>query len=127
MRKNDTFLSVRTTGVLTGSYVAGTILEELHPYNQMTLLCDYTQGSLTSVEILVEYSYDGTTYYQDANIATSGGTNTLSTANYTYAGGDANFVIDFPINCNFIRVSVKGTGTATGSDLIIKAIPAFVG
>lgn len=50
--------SVRSSLILTTSYVAGTILEPRQSHNQMIVLVDFTIGSLTSAEIKVEYAYN---------------------------------------------------------------------
>lgn len=112
---------VRSSAVLTTSYVAGTVLEEIHNYNQLVLLVDFTIGSLTSVELKVEYSYDGTTYVQDSNSAVSGGTTTVTSNEYTKTttGG---FIVKLPILYRYARVSVKGTGTVTSSLCAVTAL-----
>jgi len=50
--------SVRSSAILTSSYVAGTILESRQSHNQMIVLVDFTIGSLTSAEIKVDYAYN---------------------------------------------------------------------
>lgn len=120
------FFGVRSAAVLTTSYVPGTIIEDAHQFNSCRLLVSYTQGSLTSLEIRVRYSYDGVTWYQDVNLTPSASANTLSASEYTYADGDLDFVIDFPINCNELEISAKGTGTVDDSELAITAILSYV-
>lgn len=126
MTKNSRIAEVRSAAILTNSYVEGTIIDEANQYNQLSLEIAYTKGSLTSLEIKIEYSQDGVTYVQDANVAPSAGTNTISVSEYTYAGSTANFILDMPINTNFIKVSAKGTGTVTSSSLAINAVLAYV-
>lgn len=113
--------SVRSSAVLTTSYVAGTVLENIHDYNQLVLLVDFTIGSLTSVQVKVEFSFDGTNFFQDSNAAVSGGTSTITSNEYTKTttGG---FVIKLPILYRYARVSVKGTGTVTSSLCAVTAL-----
>lgn len=67
--RDFTTQSVRSLAILTGSYVAGTVLENVSRQNQLVLECDFTIGSLTNCEIKVEFSqqlfydlaYDGQT------------------------------------------------------------------
>jgi hypothetical protein len=121
---NYTERIVRASAVLTGSYVAGTVIE-LSAFgmamNQLTLLVSFTIGLLTSAEIKVEFSPDGTTYYQDT-IGILGTTLTTMYLNEKTLLGTGNYVIDLPIKHRYIKVSAKGTGTATNSLLDIKAI-----
>lgn len=74
---NDYFkVPVRASAILTGSYVAGTIIDGgegqnggVLNNNQLIILANFTKGSLTSLEIKVEFSdckmwdlaYDGQT------------------------------------------------------------------
>jgi len=126
--RNFVFVPVRSAAILTTSYVAGTVISEATNYNQLTILVDYTIGSLTSLEIIVEYSFDDVTYYQDVNIGTSAGTNTITVANYTYTGTSDTFSIQTPISASFIKISAKGSGgTPTGSSLKLDALLAYVG
>lgn len=50
--------AVRSSAVLTGSYVAGTIVEPRQSHNQMITLVNFTKGSLDSLEIKVEFAYE---------------------------------------------------------------------
>lgn len=118
-------ITIRTAAILTGSYVAADVLGPTSSTppsanNQLELECQYTKGSLTSVEIKIEFSQDGVTYCQETVKAVSGGTTTLSLNEYTTTASTG-FVISVPITANYIKVSAKGTGTATGSSLAIIA------
>lgn len=121
--------AVRASAVLTGSYVAGTVLSyaNLNPAlrNQLCLLVSFTIGSLTTAEIKVEFSHDGTTYFQDTFEAISAGTSTLSLGIYQL-GATGNYVINIPIKFPYIKISSKGTGTVTSSLLAIDGIVGTV-
>jgi len=50
--------SVRSSAILTTSYVAGTIVEPRQSHNQLIVLVDFTIGSLTSAELKIDYAYN---------------------------------------------------------------------
>jgi hypothetical protein len=124
--------TIRPAAILTTSYVAAKVLGltdkadgtqiMANPFmaNGLELECLYTKGSLTSVEIKIEFSQDGTNFVQETNKVISGGTTTLTVNEYT-STTSTNFHISLPIMANYIRVSAKGTGTVTSSSLAIVA------
>lgn len=126
LQQDYTLLNVRSAAILTTSYVAGTVIGPTTGgtpalRNQLNVLVKFTIGSLTSGEVKIEYSHDGTTYFQDTFEAISGGTSTLSLGNYTFAS-TGNYVISIPIKFNYIKISVKGTGTVTSSSMTVDAV-----
>jgi len=112
--KDFTTRSIRSSAILTTSYVSGTAIDTGGNYNQMIIIADFTIGSLTSVELKVEFSNDGTTYYQETNGSVSGSkiTETLAEHSITASG---KYRIAIPLLDRFIKISVKGTGTVTSS------------
>ena len=112
--------NVRAAAILTNSYVAGTVISDLEGLNQLTLYVAFTIGSLTSLEVKVEFSPDGTTFYQETFEALSAGTATDSLGEHTMAA-TGNYRIPIPIQCHSVRVSAKGTGTVTASSCTIDA------
>ncbi len=89
--------------------------------DMIVLECLYTEGSLTSLEIKVEFSYDGTNYGQEQNASTSGGTTTLTPNEFTTTT-TGNFHVTIPKNgAGYMKVYAKGTGTTTNSSLAINA------
>lgn len=114
-------VTVREAAILTGSYVAGTVFEMRDDTSQLNLYVDFTIGSLTSAEIKVEYSEDNSDYYQDTVKSISGGTTTL-TVNEFQLTATGKYRISIPIKDRYTKVSIKGTGTASGSSAAIKAI-----
>lgn len=117
--------AVRAAAILTNAYVAGTVLDysNVNPAlkNQLNLLVQFTKGSLTSASIKVEYSHDGSTYYQETFENISGATSTLSAGVYTMTASN-NYVISLPIKFSYIKVSIIGTGTVTSSSATIDAV-----
>lgn len=132
MTLNDYVLyNVRSAAILTGSYVAGTILAptsesgeaSANPsaYNQLILYVSFTIGSLTNADIKVEFSHDGSTYYQETFSNISSGTDTMTVGIHRF-GATGNFRIEIPIKDNYIKISAIGNGTATGSSMKIDAV-----
>ncbi len=126
------FVNVRSAAILTTSYVAGTVIGPDYEgavipseANQLIVYTSFTIGSLTSGELKVEFSNDGTTYYQQTFTSVSGGTSTASLGNYTWTA-TGNYRFEIPIKDNYIKISVKGTGTVTSSSMTVDAIIGIV-
>jgi len=129
--------TIRAAAILTNSYVAADVIglqgdtgstslkESVFEQGQLQLYVDFTKGSLTSGEVKVEFSPDGTNWYQETTIAISGGTQTVTVSEYTTTSGGS-FRLEVPIKDKFIRVSGKGTGTVTSSSMTIKAVTGLV-
>lgn len=133
---NYSFNAIVPAGILTTSYVAGTVLGGTNQINnylldnyinsQLTLYVAVTIGSLTTVDMKVEFSNDGTTWYQETydaigSAATSAVTITESLIQRSFAAS-GNYRVAVKILDQFVRVSVKGTGTVTSSSVTINAI-----
>lgn len=114
--------AVRSSAILTTSYVAGTVITNAERYNQLIIEIDFTIGSLTSFEWKVEFSSNGgATYFQESATSVSGGTGTDSILEHTNtATGKYRFAI--PIKDERIKISVKGTGTVTDSLCAVTAV-----
>ncbi len=120
---------IRSALILTNSYVAGTVLSyaNVNPAlrNQLNILVAFTIGSLTSSSIKVEYSHDGTTYYQETFLTITGGTAAASNGVYTMSA-TGNYIFSIPIKANYIKISAIGTGTVTSSSMTIDAVVGTV-
>lgn len=119
-------ITIRESAILTGSYVAGEVLSapdfKMNLLNQVVLYVDFTIGSLTSAEIIVEFSDDGTNYYQETleDVPSSGISDADVYIRRIKQSGSYRFAI--PIKDRFVRVSAIGNGTATGSSMSIIGI-----
>lgn len=118
--------SVRSSLIPTTSYVAGTVIGDPHliyEKNQLIVLFSLTLGSLTSAELKIEFSPDGTTYYRETydDIAASTGVITERAIERTFTA-TGNYRIALPIKDRYIKISTKGTGTLTNSLIAISAI-----
>ena len=111
---NYNLVNVRSSAILTTSYVASTVLGPtvVNPqYNKrVSFFVEITIGSLTSVEVKVEGSPDGTAYSK-----LHGPTEYSFTASGTY-------IVTVPAFAPYVKASVKGTGTVTNSLVKITAI-----
>ena len=113
--------ALRASAVLTNSYVNSSSIAVSEGENQLILLVDATMGSLTSIEVKVEFSDDDSTWFQETFSSVSGGTDTLTLGEHAITI-DGNYRIPVPILDRFVRVAAKGTGTVTSSLLEIDGI-----
>ena len=121
-------LPVRSSAILTNSYVAGNVLGDdvsspdiLKTSNQLVLYVNFTIGSLTSASVKVEFSSDKSTWVQETFSSISGGTDTLSLGVHTMTATGV-YEIAVPIKAKYVRVSAIGTGTVTSSLMAITAV-----
>jgi hypothetical protein len=117
---SSSLITVRSSAVLTNSYVAGTVLETFLQ-NQLVLMVNFTKGSLTTAEVKLEFSYDGTNYVQETFRLITGGSSAETLGEHVYSASGA-YTIDLPIMYRYVRVSAKGTGTVTDSLMGITAV-----
>lgn len=117
-------VSVRESAILTDSYVAGTVIgpsEMTEKYDQLNVEVQFTKGSLTSAEVKLEFSHDGSTYFQETFQDISAGTSTDSLGEHSYSA-TGNYLIERPLKYRYVRISAKGTGTVTNSLMAIKVL-----
>lgn len=113
-------VSVRSAAILTGSYVAGTVIENVDDQNQLVLYVGFTKGSLTTAELKIEFSADNSNWYQEASESVSSGTATVSLKEHQFSA-TGNYRIPIALKDRYIRISVKGTGTVTSSSMAVTA------
>lgn len=133
MNQNYTEIKeLRASAVLTTSYVAATVhgpqggstANDPVENNQLVLLIELTLGSLTSVEVKVEFSDDNSTYYQETASLITAGTSADSPLIHQF-DEDGNYRLPIPLVDRNIKVSVKGTGTVTNSLVSVKSVLAI--
>lgn len=114
------FHDVRAAAITTNSYVPGTVIEDCGGLNQLVVYVDFTKGSLTSMQIKVEFSHDNSDWYQQTTDTISVGTNdhALEEHNFTATG---KYRLAIPLKDEYVRISTKGTGTVTDSSVKVKA------
>jgi len=113
--------TIRAAAILTTGYVAATVLDTQAKFNQLVIYNAFTIGSLTTAELKVDFSHDGTTWYQETFQAISSGTATETLGEHQWnASGNRRILV--PLKDRYVRVSVKGTGTVTNSSMEVLAI-----
>lgn len=118
-RPKKEWATLREAAILTGSYVASDHML-VEDFSDVCLLFEYTQGSLTSFEYIVEHSLDGTVWFKEGQIEPAEPIEDTA-PNHTFLDDD-NYELVFPVPARFVRVRAKGTGTVTGSSLAITAV-----
>ena len=118
--------TVRSSSVLTGSYVAGTTFS-MDAHNALGLEVTYTKGSTdTALLMKVEVSNDGgTTYAQEITETISGGTLNCAAAERSWTSSGTYSILITPLRARLVKVSSMASGTATGT-CAIKAYPLWV-
>lgn len=124
-------LQLIASTALTNSYVPTQVVipttRSLEQYNQLTLYVAYTAGSLNSMSIKIEFSNDETNWYEETIDAVDTSTGIISEKLAVRTlSATGNYRIPVKIIDRYIRVSVIGTGTATGSSVAVTAILALV-
>lgn len=132
-------MPIRSAAILTTGYIAGPIIGDTAPnpneqyfvgptglYNQLILYVDFTLGSLTTAELIIEFSDQvgaNADWYQETedDLTDSTGINTERNMTRQFAA-TGKYRIPVKVNDNFMRVSVKGTGDVTGSSMKVGAI-----
>ena len=117
---------IRSSAILTSSYVAWTVIWQtdnniVQELNQLVLLISFTKWSLDSMQLKIEVSDDWVAYYQQAFTSISWWTWTCSLWEYSITA-TWNYELASPVKTKFIKVSVKWTWTATSSLCDIKWI-----
>lgn len=129
--------TIRPASVLTTGYIPAILIQGIQgtptpngvpggfvgaqDYNQVLLEFAFTLGSLTSVNIKIEFSPDGTNWFQEtfSPAPSAGVTSDVNVVhNWTNSG---QYRLAFPIKDRAIRVSAEGVGTVTSSSLTIIA------
>ncbi len=120
------FVEIRASAVLTAAYVAAASDLNVAGKKKLVIDFDFTIGSLTSVEIKLQYSPDGGTTWIDVRQtgAYTAGVQEpvpdIVTLTATAVGAQVWNVEVF----NLIRVLADGTGTVTSSLLALRAAAA---
>lgn len=115
--------TIREVSAPTAAWVACDVIEKKYLKNQLVLLVAVVMGTATSVNLKVEYSNDGVTYYQRTVATENGATGyidyTLATDRFTT---DGNYTMEIPIKYQYIKVSVIGIGVLTTTTVGISSI-----
>ena len=115
--------AIRASAILTGDYVAGTVVN-VQGMNTVTLEIAFTIGSSTGVDIKVEFSADGTNYFQMPQYTQSGSVSLYSADVIRLAATGTIRPTLGTVNADTMRVSAKAIGTTTGTLLAISSLKA---
>jgi hypothetical protein len=127
------FVNLRPAAILTNSYVAATKVDapgnnggvQPNKFNTIIFYIDFTIGSLTDVQLKVEFSHDGTNWFQETFSNISGATDTMSLGVHKIAATGKYILILTQVAAQNVRISAIGTGTVTASSLSIDAVFAW--
>lgn len=124
-------VTVRAAAILTGSYVA-TTATQVKQSNQAVFLIDFTLGSLTSMLVKVQYSSDGTNFYDEPYSDTSSATISSDEAQvplrsrvHVFDTTSAKYLA-VPLKTNYVRLAVKGVGVATSSSCTVTLLEGVI-
>ena len=106
--------TIRSNSQLTSSYVAANEIALDH-HNYLGLYVNYTKGTETSMELKVEVSPDGTNYAQQVTESLTGSETTVTAHNYTFTASGQYALEIKNLRAKKVRVSVKGSGTVSGT------------
>lgn len=130
LQQDYIFQPIRAAAILTTGFVSGE--SDLTPFNvnpalrnQVNLLIDFTIGSLTSLNIKVQYSNDGTTWYDETFQTITAGTAAMSLGLYNFTA-TGKYVLSIPVKNSYIRFQAQGVGTVTSSSLTLGAVVGTV-
>lgn len=121
--------TIRDAAILTDAYVVsktfGVADAEEQGINQdaveLVLDIDFTIGSLTDCYLKIEYSDNGTDWFQHTSLSTVAGIGTVSAFVARLAASIKGSLSIPMIKHPFLRVSAIGNGTVAGSLLAISA------
>lgn len=112
--------AARAAAILTNGYVASAAID-VSTSNQVIFFINFTIGSLTDADLKVEFSPDGTNWYQETYAVISGDTSAETLGIHTYGASGA-FRLPIEVAEKYIRISAIGNGTVTNSSMTIKMI-----
>ena len=108
--------TIRSSGALTSSYVAGTVIY-VEDFGMLVLLVKYTMGATegsNSVVLKVEFSTDGTTFYRQTDNEATVGLRQYTFDAVSSPGTYDAFAIVVPVaGVTRVRVSAKETGVSS--------------
>lgn len=115
-----TTVVTRAAAILTNGYVTADAVD-VRSNSQVIFFITFTKGSLTDLDLKVEFSPDNTTWVQETGSLLSGDTSTETNIVHTYSA-TGSYRLPIEVAAEYIRISAIGNGTVTGSSLAIKMI-----
>jgi len=125
-QSNIRLITVREAAALTTSYVASDSFN-VEGANQLELLVSFTKGGSGGCRLKMEFSQDGTNWYQESMVSEFPSVNDVKhTPIARKIGSSANLAISIPISASFFRVSAQAITSGTGTSLSIMATIANI-
>lgn len=84
--------------------------------NQLQVYLGLTKGAATSFDLLVEYSNDGTKWFQETFETITGGSAAMSLGLYNFTAS-GNYTVSLPIKSGRVRLSLRANGSPAAGDL----------
>lgn len=111
--------TLRAAAILTTSYVAATVLD-ITGIGQVQLLCNFTKGGSDGCRLKIEFSNDGTNYWQESRMQWDG-TDYVHTVMTRKIDATAALVISLPVSALYMKVSAAAITAATTTSLTLTA------
>jgi hypothetical protein len=119
-------MTVREAAALTTSYVASDSFN-IEGANQLQLLVSFTKGNSDGCRLKIEFSQDGTDWYQESMVSEFPSVNDVKHTPIARKIQDsANLIISIPVSASFSRVSAQAITSGTGTSLSIVATIANI-
>ena len=125
-QSNIKMVTVREAAALTTSYVVSDSFN-IQGANQLQLLVSFTKGDSEGCRIKIEFSADGSNWYQESRIS-----DFLTTDDAEHEPvvrkilGSGNLSISVPVSTCFFRASSMALTSGTGTSLSIQATIANI-
>ena len=120
-QSNIKMITVREAASLTTSYVASDGFN-IQGANQLQLLVSFIKGESDGCRLKIEFSEDGSTWYQESMISEFPGVNDVKHKPFTRKVEDsANLILSMPISASFFRISSQALTSGTNTSLSILA------
>jgi len=125
-QSNIRLITIREAAALTTSYVASDSFN-VEGANQLQLLVSFTKGDSDGCRLKIEFSQDGTEWYQESMVSEFPSVNDVKHTPITRKITDsANLVISMPISASIFRTSAQAITSGTGTSLSIMATIANI-
>ena len=115
---------IRAAAALTTSYVTSNSFN-IQGANQLQLLVSFTKGDSDGCRLKIEFSEDGSSWYQESIVEYSSGD-----ANHSPLArkieDSANLVLSVPTSASFLRVSGQAITSGTSTSLSVLATIANI-
>lgn len=122
LRDKKGYATIRDAAILTGSHV-DTDVVDMQQFSDASVLMKIVKGSITGVEYKIYHSTDQTDWFQDTvQVIAAASVTETNPAHTITVSADINPAIIFPVLARFVKFSVKGNGSVSGSSLEVSVV-----